>query len=90
VETAHDPTLVLLVIAKLSIEVPQHNQFVIGMDLFQVNKQQVVEGLPFNFFLNTPTLVVNGRVSRKHYEVLPNFGPKMPRDQTGVVLIKEE
>jgi hypothetical protein len=33
VETIHNPTLVLLVTAKLNIEVPQHNQFVIGGDL---------------------------------------------------------
>jgi hypothetical protein len=90
VEMAHDPTLVLLVIAKLSIEVPQHNQFVTGRDLFQAGKRQVVEGLPFNPLLNTPILAVSGRVSREHYEVLPNFGLKMRRDQTGAMLVKEE
>jgi hypothetical protein len=71
VEMAHNPTLALPVIAKLIIEVPQHNQFVTGEDLFQASKQQVVEGLPFNLLLNTPILVVNGRVSRKRYEVFP-------------------
>lgn len=90
VETAHDPTLVLLVIARLSIEVPQHNQFVIGKDLLQVSKQQVVEGRPFNLFLNIPILVVSGRISREHCEVLPSFGLKMCRDQIGAMLIKEE
>jgi hypothetical protein len=38
VETAHDPTLVLPITAKLSIEVPQHNQFVTGGDLLQPSK----------------------------------------------------
>jgi hypothetical protein len=38
VEMAHDPSLVLLVIVKLSIEVPQHNQFVTGGDMLQANK----------------------------------------------------
>jgi hypothetical protein len=90
VETAHNLTLVVPVTTKLSIEIPQHNQFVTGGDLFQTSKQQVVEGLPLNLLLNTPILVVSGRVSRKHYEVLPNFGLKMRKDQTGAVLIKEE
>jgi hypothetical protein len=51
-ETAHDPTLVLPVIAKLSVEIPQHNQFVTGGDLLQASKQQVAEGLPLNLLLN--------------------------------------
>jgi hypothetical protein len=90
VETAHDPTLVLLVIAKLSIEVPRHNEFVTGKDLLQVSKQQVVEGRPFNLLLNTPILAVSGRISRKHCEVLPSFGLRTWRDQTGAMLIKQE
>jgi hypothetical protein len=90
VETAHDPALVFLITAHLSIEVPQHNQFVTGGDLLQASKQQVVEGLPLNLLFNTPILVVNGRVSREQCEVLPNFGLKTHRDQMGAMLVKEE
>jgi hypothetical protein len=35
-------------------------------------------------------LAVSGRISREHYDVLPNFGLKTHKDQTGAMLIKEE
>jgi hypothetical protein len=86
---AYNPTLVLLVIAKLNIEVPQHNQFVIGRDLLQANKQ-VVKGLPLNLLFNTPILTVSGRINGEYCEVLSSFGLKTHRDQMGAMLIKEE